>query len=66
MKSILLIAAMAFAVSLPASVEAKVKPYKTEDIGREASCKWRAKKKYSAAHYLKRRAFIRECMEARD
>ena len=32
------------------------------DIGREASCQWRAKKKYGPLHVLKRRAFIRECM----
>jgi hypothetical protein len=32
------------------------------DIGREASCQWRAKKRYSNLHPLKRRAFIRECL----
>jgi hypothetical protein len=32
------------------------------DIGREASCRWQAKKKYSSLRPLKRRAFIRDCM----
>jgi hypothetical protein len=32
------------------------------DIGREASCRWQAKKRYSSLRPLKRRAFIRECL----
>jgi hypothetical protein len=38
---------------------------KTKDSGiarRQAECQAQAKQKYSAVHFLKRRAFVKDCM----
>jgi hypothetical protein len=33
---------------------------------RQAECQAQAKKKYSAVHYLKRRAFVKNCMAQKE
>ena len=62
MKTIITIVSAAFLVSaLGFSADAATKRT-TEMAQQQKSCKAKAAKKYSAVHFLKRRAYVKRCM----
>jgi hypothetical protein len=64
MKSVFtLIAAGLLAVSFTVSADAATKrEIRKEHVSHAASCKAQAAKKFSAIHFMKRRAFEKRCM----
>ena len=63
MKSIFtIVAAGVLASSFAMSADAAVKKKDAAMAQRQAECQAQAKTKYSAVHFLKRRAFVKNCM----
>jgi hypothetical protein len=58
-------ACLLLASSFAMHAEAATKKKDSAMAQREAACQQQAKKKYSAVHFLKRRAFVKECMSQR-
>ena len=58
-------ASLLLACSLAMPADAATKKKDSAMAQREAACQQQAKKKYSAVHFLKRRAFVKECMNQR-
>ena len=56
---------MLLAGSLAMNAEAATKKKDSAMAQREAACQQQAKKKYTAVHFLKRRTFVKECMNQR-
>jgi hypothetical protein len=57
-----MLAAGLLAFSFDASADAAMKKKKHTSI--EASCKAQAANKYSAVHFMKRRAYVKQCVGA--
>jgi Ni/Co efflux regulator RcnB len=63
MKSVLtIVAAGLLASSFAMSADAAAKTKDSRMAQRQAECQAQAKQKYSAVHFLKRRAFVKTCM----
>ena len=56
-------ASLLLACSLAMPTDAATKEKDSAMAQREAACQQQAKKKYSAVHFLKRRAFVKECRQ---
>jgi hypothetical protein len=67
MKSVSIAAAagLLLAASFVMHADAATKKRDSAMAQREVACQQQAKKKYSAVHFLKRRAFVKECMSQR-
>jgi hypothetical protein len=64
MKSIFtIVAAGLLASSFAVSADAAAKKKDPAVAQRQAECQAQAKKKYTAIHFLKRRAFVKKCMK---
>lgn len=66
MKSIfIIVTAGLLASSFTMSADAATKRKDPAMAQRQAECQAQAKKKYAAVHFLKRRAFVKNCMNQR-
>ena len=67
MKSVFITAAagLLLACSFAMQADAATKKKDPAMAQREAACQQQSKKKYSAVHFLKRRAFVKECISQR-
>jgi hypothetical protein len=63
MKAFITVVAAAVLVSgLSFSADAATAKKTTATASQQASCKAQAAKKYTAVHFLKRRAYVKQCM----
>ena len=63
MKSVFIASAAALLlVSFAVHADAAMKKRDSAMAQREVACQQQGKKKYSAVHFLKRRAFVKQCM----